>query len=438
MYRSRKLLATKLRRDNELHRWIKSYTRWPLGLALLLQSEHVSIDGALTAACEANCEESVRLLINDHRCFIGKEHLELASFHPNPAIVDLIVNSLIDRRKRLQALAVVHLPREVIGHLNIGSDTLLNVHAYEVYTLLSTVSVDLRNLLECRTWSVFDSFGVNLELADRLYDAGFRDLNVKDKDHETCLTKLWQATPPCTLEKFLQKAYWLISKGANVHHKGPAGSTLHILGNSVGSVLSWNDQETEFHLEIQSLSDSSKALLRIILFDNIRDDCQCACSLKGCSPLTAFLGGLFSKWTCSDSKDLIRMLTELLTIVLDKYDAVSLECYKTHLSSGILQFITFRSLELTHTCLHEYRKIELEEIKEIHDEEKLLILDLMSLLKQFSEEIERHNLQLPSFITGSWQTHMESFLSSSGTQSTQEISQIRETGVIIDQPIFSR
>jgi hypothetical protein len=434
-YRSRKLLTTKLRRDNELHRWIKSYTRWPPGLALLLQSEHASIDGALTAACEANCEESVRLLINDHRCSIGKEHLEFASFHPTPGISDLIVNSLIDRRKRLQALAAVHLPREVIGRMNIRSDTLLNVHAYEAYTLLSAVSVDLKNLLECQTWSVFDSFGVNFELADRLYEAGFRDLN---ENHKTCLTNLWRATPPCTLEIFLQKAHWLISKGANVYHQGPAGSALHILGGGVGSVLYWNNKDPDFHLESQSLSDSSKALLRMILLDNIRDDCQCACSLKGCSPLTAFLGGLFSSRINGDSKGLIKILADLLAIVFNEFDAVSLECYKNHLSSGILRFITFRSLELTHTCLHEYRRIEPEEIKEIHDEEKLMILDLMSLSKQFSEEFEKHNLQLPSFIIGSWQTHMDSFLSSSGTQSPQELSQILETGVTIDQPMFSR
>jgi hypothetical protein len=402
---------------------------------LLLQSGHASIDNALAAACEANCEESVRLLINDHKCFIGKEDLELASFHPTPAIVDLIVNAFIDRRKRLQALAVVHLPREVIDQLYIRSDTLLNVHAYEAYTLLSAASVDLENLLEHHTWSVFDCFGVNLELAGRLYEAGFRDVNEVDKDNETCLTKLWRATPPCTLEKFLQKAHWLISKGADVHHQGPSGSALHALGNGVGSVLQCNDQEEDNHLEIQSLSDSSKVLLRIILFDNIRDDCECACSLNGCSPLTALLGGLFPIWNRGDTRHFVQILADVLNVVPNEFDAMSLERYKNHLGAGILRFITFRSLDLTHTCLHNYREIEPEEIKEIHDEEKLLILDLASLLKQFSEEFEGHNLQLPSFITGPWRTHMDSFQSSSRPHSTEEISQILETGVIIDEQI---
>lgn len=200
--------------------------------------------------------------------------------------------------------------------------------------------------------------------------------------------------------------------------------------------MSWNDHEIDFHLEIKCLSDSSKALLSMILFDNMRDACQCACSSKGCSPLTAFLRGLFSQWTCGDKNDPMQILADLLNILFDDFDDVSLECYKNHLSSGILQFITFRSLELTHTCLHKDRRIEPKEIMEIQDEEKLLILDLMSLLNKFSEEFERHNLQLPSFITGPWQARIKSFLSSSGTPSTQEIGKIRETGVIIDQIIF--
>jgi hypothetical protein len=147
------------------------------------------------------------------------------------------------------------------------------------------------------------------------------------------------------------------------------------------------------------------------------------------------LGGLFPTRIRGDSRKMVRILADLLTVVLDDFDAISLERYKNHLGADILRFITFWSLDLTHTCLHEYREIKPEEIREIHDEEKSLILDLVSLLKQFSEEFEEHNLQLPSFIAGPWRTHMDSFLSSYRPHSIQEISQILETGVIIDEQI---
>lgn len=42
------------------------------------------------------------------------------------------------------------------------------------------------------------------------------------------------------------------------------------------------------------------------------------------------------------------------------------------------------------------------------------------------------NMDLPTSITGPWRTHMDSFLSSR-TLSTEEISQVRETGVILHE-----
>jgi hypothetical protein len=45
-------------------------------------------------------------------------------------------------------------------------------------------------LLERYSWSVFDCIGINLDLADPLWDAGFRDVDEVDDNNETCLTKL--------------------------------------------------------------------------------------------------------------------------------------------------------------------------------------------------------------------------------------------------------
>lgn len=261
------------------------------GLALILQSGYAPTKGALRAACEANCEESVKILVNDYQCFIGNEELAIASFHPNKAIADLIVSGFIDRRKRLQALAEAHLPISVQYQLRIESQGLLNVYAYEVYTLLAVSSVDLEGLLERHRWSVFDCVGVNLDLADRLWSAGFRDVDEIDDNNETCLTKAWKETPPCALEVFLQKTHWLISKGADVYHQGSSGSALHDIGKGVGSILYWMKEEDDFSLKIQLLSEPSRALLRTAFSDNTRDNCECACSLNGCSPLTTLLSG---------------------------------------------------------------------------------------------------------------------------------------------------
>ncbi|KAJ6103530.1 hypothetical protein N7512_010632 [Penicillium capsulatum] len=406
------------------------------GLALILQSGHTSTEGALKAACEANCEESVKILVNDHKCFIGNEELVIASFHPNQAIVDLIVSEFIDRRKRLQALAEAHLPGSVQDQLRIESQSLLNVYACEAYTLLAATSVDLEGLLVHHRWSVFDCIGVNLNLADRLWRAGFRDVDDIDYDNETCLTKAWKVTPPCDLEVFLQKIHWLISKGADVYHQKSSASALHDIGNSVGSILYWMKVEEDSSSKIHSLSEPSKALLGTILSDNTRDDCECACFLNGCSPLTTLLSGLLPARTDHETAaKIIHLFAELLSVVLfhSKSEREPDERFKSHLSVGILRFITFKSLDITHTCLHEYRKIEPEEIEEIQDEEKLSIQELDQLSIKFLSEYKKLAVSLPDFLTGYWLTQINGVLSSHVTPSQEEISQVLDIGVKLDR-----
>jgi hypothetical protein len=85
--------------------------------------------------------------------------------------------------------------------------------------------------------------------------------------------------------------------------------------------------------------------------------------------------------------------------------------------------------------LHEYRKIEPEEIKEIQDEEKPTILDLEMLLTQYLDELEGQGLQLPTYITRSWRTEMATCLSSPRAYTTREFDKLLETGIVLLEDI---
>lgn len=430
-------MTAQLRRGIDFQQWIESYTRWVDGLTMILQSGHAAPEGALIAACEANCEESVNVLVNDYKCFIGYEELKIASLHPNKTIVNIIVGGLIHRRKQLQALTENNLPRSVQDQLCIKSQSLLNIHAYEAYKLIAAVSVGLEGLLEHYQWSVFDYIGVNFDLANRLWSAGFRDVDKIDGDNQTCLTKAWRNTPPCDLEVFLQKMNWLISKGANLYHQNSSGLVLHDIGNNVGSILYWMKEDNLKHSlsKVDSLSESSKTLLRTILSDNTRDGCKCACSPNGCSPMTTLLSGLLPRRTDHvTTAKLIHIFAQLLSVALFPLilEPELDRALKDHLSIDIIRFITFDSLGISHTCLHGYRKFEPEEIKEIQDEERLLILDLQRLLTEFLDELKMRRSQLPSYITGLWRARMASFLSTSRPHSAKEVTQFLELGVILD------
>ncbi|KAJ6129056.1 hypothetical protein N7512_001836 [Penicillium capsulatum] len=427
IYKSEHLLILQLRRGKNLQRWIESYTRWPAGLALLLRSGHTPIDGTLIAACEANCEESVKILVSDGRCHIGSEELEMASYHHNLVITDLIFQALVDRRKRLQTLAVTSLPKGVVGQLRIGPNTLLNLQAYEAYTLLEASSVDLGGLLERYSWSVFDCIGTNLDLADQLWNAGFRDVDAVN-GNDTCLTRLWRSTPPCSLDIFLRKAHWLISKGADINHQVSSSPSLHVLGNAVGRIIHYNSENVA--LEMRSLSETSKQLMLQIFLDNTQDGCCCACSLDGCSSLTTFLDGLFPTLSHGKMKELVQALAITLKVLADPPSSESQKQLINQLGPSILRFLTFRALDITHTCMHDGRKIEAEEIQEIHDEEKHSILrleDLLAILLQQSKIAE----SFPEFLTDTWWMHVNAILTSSETYSQEDLSRILEMGVVL-------
>lgn len=123
-----------------------------------------------------------------------------------------------------------------------------------------------------------------------------------------------------------------------------------------------------------SLSKPSKKLLITILWDTTLDDCECICSLNGCSPLTILFGGLFPAQSQNETAERVQILVGLSKFApLHSSNSDLKRSLKSHLAAGILQFITFQRLKLTHTCLHEYRKIEPEEIKEIQYEVKSMI-----------------------------------------------------------------
>ncbi|KAF5854992.1 hypothetical protein ETB97_010350, partial [Aspergillus alliaceus] len=280
IYKSRSYLVLLLRKGINLQFLVDSYPQWPSGLALLFQSGYRPTEVSLIQACEANCEESLQLLLNTSGC--------------------------------------------CLGHL------------------------------------VLETAGVNLKLADLLGDAGFRDLDEEDKYNKSSLMELWYSSPPCSLNTFLEKVDWFITKGADLGRQKSGSSTtaLHFLGND------------------------SKELMRKIPVDNTYDNCCCSCSLVGCSGLTRFLHGLFRTWPDEDVEELLQRLAIVLNSLAPSLEPEAQE----RLGPCVLRFLAFQKLEITHTCSHrtfEDKEVDAEEINEIHDEERELIIDLKQLLVKF-------------------------------------------------------
>lgn len=429
MYRSKTDLISLLERGTDLKLWVASYTQWPTGLAFLFNSGYTPTYNCVTDACEANCEESIKILIGTQKYYIGPTELQTACNHESEAIMELVVTALVDRRKQLQRLAETHLPEEVKSELGISPGTLLSIHAYKAFQLLKSNSVDIGNLEEQTKWSVYDYIGDNLKSADLLWNSGFHDVDELNCN-KTCLMRLWWNSPPCSLEMFLQKANWLIEKGANLNFRNKACPALQFLGHDVGKVLHSIDDLEEVSLQMHDLSQKSTELMLRIFFDDNRDNCNCPCSRGGCSGLTALLRGLFPTRFERDLEQLVHRLAIVITCLAG---SLKLECQEnlTNLITPcVIRFITFYSLTISHTCTHEHwRGIDEEEIEEIQDEEAPLIGELEDLSAEFHAELKDIPRSFTDYLTGNWLLRMNEIHSSRGEPSEEEIRQLLEAGV---------
>ncbi|KAL4933225.1 uncharacterized protein BDV17DRAFT_298849 [Aspergillus undulatus] len=414
IYRSRNQLLSLLQKGINLQSWVTSYAQWPSSLALLFQYGHTPTQDYLIRACEAGCKESLNLLVSTGGFFLGPEVLEVAAKQDNPEMLVMVVQELARHRRQLMVLADRYLPDEVISHLGMSSDCLLDIQAYKVYRLLKEEILNIDGLEEEHEWSVYDCIGVDLKLAGLLWNAGFRDMDKEHKDHETCLMVLWSKTPPCSLNTFLMKANWFIAKGADLDHQKPGTSTtaLHFLGHGVGRILHLMESASDAVSEMHQLSTESKDLIRKILVDDIYDNCCCACSLAGCSGLTILLSGVFQTWPDKLMEDLLPILGMMLESITPLLEPAT----QKELAPCVLRFIACQALEIAHTCVHQnfwWKEIPTDEISEIQDEDKELILKLEGLMVEFL-----------------W-IHVNNVLLSRRPLDEEEISKILDTGVVL-------
>ncbi|KAL4886177.1 hypothetical protein BJY04DRAFT_178579 [Aspergillus karnatakaensis] len=431
IYRSRDLLLSLLRSGCDFQTWVASYTQWPPGLSLLLEYGYTPTKNCAVRACEADCEESLQLLISTGGFEIGCSVLEVAAKQHNPAITKLVVQALADHRRQLWDLADKYLPNEIKSRLDIRPGCLLDIEAYGVYQLLKEKIVDIDDLEMHSRWTVYDHIGANLELAALLWDTGFHGVDEENHDHMTPLMIMWSTTPPCSLDTFLSKANWFVTKGADVNRQksGTSTTALHCLSYDLGRLLGSMESASRVASELHQLSAESADLIRKILVDELCDDCWCPCSWDGCNGLTRLLGGLFQIRSGRCMKDLVQILAILLEATMPLLEPIA----QKRLYPRVLRYIACQELEVTHTCVHKVygdRETCLENVYEIHDDEEHLLSELEQLL---DETILPGTTPIcPNSLT-TWWIHTKNAVLARSAPSKEEISRVLEVGVCLER-----
>lgn len=368
-------------------------------------------------------------------------------------VLDTFVSTLAERRRNLQSrLATISKSFKVDAGV-FQDDRILDEYAEYAETVENDAlsgfddsQLRVSTLLQdCRT--VYHVDGLSVEIAEKLWQQGFRDVDVPD---EFGLTPLMTFSYDNLVDK-INVCFWLIQKGANFHrpqHRPldydayptldsvqlpPVTRALHYVAAIVGYFLVHSAyeevQERTARLvehKLNQLSKGARLLLETLFLDVSHDDCICACSSRGCLASTMMLKSFGYLWT-KEPRKFLSVATEYLLIHIGHSDPCP-----DWLVKEIIRYRTFKELELRHTCCHwevgYMTKLDSEERAEIQDEDHEKIELLESLLLEFEEH--RGTQDVLSFLEGYWATRMDQVLEEKGCVDEEAL---REIGVVLQK-----
>ena len=409
---------------------------WAYGTALLLEYGAKPIvnvpncDGILPLHYAIACHnvDVARILIQHgsalrlhepHRKFMWGKcsclQLALDECSPSEEMIVLLIDAYADQGRDVISFAQDSLPPEQVTNLALDQAGSLDIQVDLVASALVFFQLDipvrLQSLCYDQRQSLYNSISMTAECAERLYNAGFRDIEGLDHFGHNPLSSVMAGH--CNLERGLSYANWLISKGANICTPLILGScrttSAHCLAQSLGPVIVYLDS----FRDLRELSQSSSDFLHALLVEEACDECTCACSQAACLPMTV----LFR--TIDDNRILplthLRFWKPAILDWLESSMKSRQNVFSVSFRKSLVRYETFKTLGLSHTCcLHldepRFTHMTTEEIHEIQDEEKELIALLEAFMAGFETELADTTVTLMSFLKHTWgQTMLKYF-----------------------------
>lgn len=277
-------------------------------------------------------------------------------------IIETLIEALSARRKRLLELATELLSVQTIVDLHISHGRLLDERTSDVYDALTAISPALPAALQSHPrelGTVYHMKELNPEVADRLFDTGFRDIEGYNARG---------LTPIMALEfEFLFKHpnltlfSWFVSKGASLLtlQRNEKWSALHFIAAQFGAICSchWCNDASDPPSAIQgrSINGISYAIKQcggpaVVL--RTSDHCSCACSTSGCTMIISALKAfsLYAKQSKPDEPCI--WTADSYVMYVDFWmSLVAIEpILREEMIKDILRLVLFEKLCLSHTC----------------------------------------------------------------------------------------
>ena len=377
---------------------------------------------------------------NDHfaraiEAFCGVQHYTawLVSQEAHTDVLDTFISSLAERRRNLQGRLAALSAAVTINPKVFQDDRILDEYAQYAECVEEDAIRGNDHMprhassLVPHYRTVYHVKYLTVEAAEKLWQNGFRDIDVPDD---------WGLTPlmcryTYDLVPEIELYSWLIRKGAKLHRLQhdpldcdtdltisavelpPAVRALHYVAYNIGRsayCLVRDEQsapeERRLQTELHRLSKEARLLATTIFLDISCDDCVCACSSQGCLPCTMMLKSFMeSAILAAVKRTWLYLATKFLIDLVGPNDPCPDWLFKE-----IIRFQTFTELELRHTCCEwHYRSAftrrDLAEQAEIRDEDHEKIELLENLLREFEEH--RGIQDVLSFLEGYWAMRMD-------------------------------
>ena len=310
---------------------------------------------ALDLAVQYHQDETVMMLL-DANCalhpsksnaILGSETVlsrVIEEYTPSHTIVTAVINALVERRKCLKNLAQHTLTSSELQCLCILStddsnhdELLLDEYAIAVADALEIGGVMVPEALwPYGSSSVYDGYPISLSptVASALYSAGFRSTNVSNLRGMTPMLHVCYNVD-LRPEVVLEMIPWFLEHGVDpmTKHSYNGWNALHFVAHAlkqdaISSPIHWRDVE--------------KNIVRRLVFEcglATPDDCPCACSVRGCTPVTLLLSFDIQPWQRKATTLKLWCRTNNLS------PAASRACF-----TDFARVETFNRLGITHVC----------------------------------------------------------------------------------------